>query len=236
MAIAAASLAAGFMAKPRARQAPGPNGRVRRGRHRGEITPWSAPEARVRVIAETTGPGTRCANRALTDAAGLRASPRTDAGLTSGRPTQLAAEPGQALQPDRLRGAAASRYYPAVYRASMVRAPRESVPRHREQGQRHSRALHAAAVVELHQQQWLPQLPLFGNYATRTWRRCRANRPAPQSHTDRVPHVRDRAVACRRSVRAPNSPTCGAGAQPSPAISRGRIRRYAIASCPWPIR
>ena len=134
----------------------------------GVVTSRFGPESGVWVIAETTELGTRFAKVAVTDERGRYVVPDLSkahyqvwvrgyglidsAKVTSepGKILNLTAEVAPSL-------AAAAQYYPAAYWYSMVKIPEKGpVPRHRRQGQRHSRDVQdAGTMAQFHQDQWL---------------------------------------------------------------------------------
>ena len=138
----------------------------------GVVTSRFGPEAGVWVIAETTDLGTRFAKMAVTDERGRYVIP--DLPKASYRVwvrgyglvdlPKVASEPGQAPQPD-CRDRPEPRRSGAVLSGDLLvfdgqdPGP-EPLPRHRRQGQRHSRSLQdAGSMAQFHQDQWLRQLP-----------------------------------------------------------------------------
>ena len=141
----------------------------------GVVTSRFGPEAGVWVIAETTGLGTRFAKMAVTDERGRYVIPDLPKanyrvwvrgyGLVNS--AKVESEPGKILNltaetaPEpRRRGAILSG---GVLVLDGQNPRQEPLPRHRRQGQRHSRSLQdAGSMAQFHQDQWLRQLPSDG--------------------------------------------------------------------------
>jgi hypothetical protein len=138
----------------------------------GVVTSRFGPEAGVWVIAETTGLGTRFAKVAVTDERGRYVIPDLPKasyrvwvrgyGLVDS--PKVASEPGKILNLTAVTApslAEAAQYYPAALLVFDGKNPGpEPLPRHRRQGQRHSRSLQdAGSMAQFHQDQWLRQLP-----------------------------------------------------------------------------